>query len=324
MKAFVHALAAASIALAPRLASAHGSAAERASHADQAVSASPGDPQPLVARAELFLDAGDPEAAVDDLERAATAAGGCVGSPRSTTCSRIDRLLAEAYLAADDGGAAAEVIERLLVDSASDPRALYLRARLAAADARYRDAARDLAASLDATRDPAASAYLELAGLHVDDGDDDAAMAAIESGVSRLGPLVVLVDAAIDIEMRRGRPAEALAWTDRWEERMRSSPAGRALRAELLVSLGRAADAETEASLGLADIEALPKARRASSAIVSVQARLRATVDAARTPSAPPSEPRPLTGPILAFAAALLSASAFRWLGRRRSGPRPA
>ncbi len=317
------AIALSALALTPDVAWAHGSLAERSAHVDHALEARPGDREALLSRAELDLEAGSPERAIVDLENARRLAGDCPRAARRSggLCLAVELLLAEAYAAAGDGPSADEVLARVLGESPAEPRALYLRARAAAADARYGDAARDLESSLAATSEPAASAYVELAGLHVADGSDDLAMRVLESAAQRLGPLVVLIDPAIDIEVRRGRFAEALSWTDRWEPRMLASPAGRAARAELLVGLGRAKEAEAEAHLGLEVIAALPRARRSSLAIVAVEARLQATMTAARESVAhpAPAESPPGLRPwgLIAGLAALLLLTAS---GLRRSG----
>ncbi len=148
MKRSVLVLVLGSVALGPGRAWAHGSVSERSAQADQLVNAHPGDPEALVARARLALDTGYPDDAVVDLEDAARVVGGCGTGPRVARCREIDLVLAEAWLEAGDDGSAGDALERVLSESATEPRALYLRAQIAAREGRHRDAARDLAASL--------------------------------------------------------------------------------------------------------------------------------------------------------------------------------
>ena len=302
------------LVLAPGVALAHGSSGERAARLDNAVEAAPNDHDVLVERAALELETGASRLAIADLERAAK-----LDAPASAAFER-DLMLARAHLAAGDDDEAGAVIERLLAAAPGEPRALYVRARLREAAGEHVPAASDLALSIAGTREPAASAYLELAALHVAAGDDDLAIAALTTATDRLGALAVLIDEAVAIEIRRERFGQALAWSDRAEERLRVSPSGRARRAELLARLDRWAEAGAEASMGLAAVEALPSTRQSSVAVVATRAQLQATLDAARAQPAPNDAPPAKNHAFwvsLGAGLLLLAASAARRMGLR-------
>ncbi|MBL8752774.1 MAG: metallophosphoesterase, partial [Planctomycetes bacterium] len=91
-----------------------------------------------------------------------------------------------------------------------DAGVLRLRGHVLASLARPAEAAAAFAAAWAAARAHAPEHALELAQALVATGDDAAALAVLERGLAELGPVVSLVDAAVAIDVRNGRPEEAV------------------------------------------------------------------------------------------------------------------
>jgi predicted Zn-dependent protease len=103
----------------------------------------------------------------------------------------------------------------------------------------------------------------------------DRALAGLDEGLRRLGPLVTLLEEAVRLETEAGRLEQALARVDlvlaslprkdRWLER----------RGHLLSRLGRSEEATAAFEAGLREIESLPAARRQARETADLEARLR-------------------------------------------------
>lgn len=222
--------------------------------------------QLLARRAELTLEAGgDPLDAARDAEAATEA---------DPADSAHEALRARAYLEAGEPAFATTLLAALVAaDAGGAPWGLYGRAASEAGEPAL--AADALARSIDATPRPSARAYLALAAARAASGDDDGARAALESGEERLGPVVGVIEARVELELRRGRPGEALRCFDRHDPAVRRAPSAHARRGQLLHAAGRDAEAAEEGRLGLAALDALPDARRRAPALQDAEVDLR-------------------------------------------------
>lgn len=221
----------------------------------------------LAKRAELTLEAGGELAdALVDVEAAVLADP---GDPA------LEALRARTYLEAGEPSFAATLLAGLASGGEVDPAlwSLYGRAAMEAGEPAL--AADALVRSIDATPRPAARAYVALSAARAAAGDADGARTALDRGEARLGPVVGLIDAQVELELRRGRPEEALRCFDRHDEAMRRAPGAHARRGQLLHAAGRDADAAEEGRLGLAALDSLPDARRRAPALREADAALR-------------------------------------------------
>lgn len=96
----------------------------------------------------------------------------------------------------------------------ADPELSRLRGRSLRALGRDAEAAATLAAALASDRRSEPEHFLELARAWTKVGDDANAIAVLERGLAQLGPAIALVDAAVDLDVRAGRHAVALARLD--------------------------------------------------------------------------------------------------------------
>ena len=106
----------------------------------------------------------------------------------------------------------------------------------------------------------------------------DPALRGLDEGIARLGPLVSLVQYAIEVERAHGRPHAALERLDRLPDRVRRQPAWLAIRGDILQNLGDIQRARTAYQAGLDTIAAYPPARRNARATAELETRLRASL----------------------------------------------
>ena len=107
-------------------------------------------------------------------------------------------------------------------------------------------------------------------GVHVDAG-----LRGIDEAIARLGPLVILIEFAIDVETGRGRHAAALARFASLPEALAGCPDWLARRGDVLHAAGRVHEASTAYADALAAIEGLSVKRRTVKVTVALEARLR-------------------------------------------------
>lgn len=143
---------------------------------------------------------------------------------------RLERLpLCRAALDLDRGatGAALPPVSEFLRRHPADPEALRLSARIHEARSDWPAVAADCARIVRDTAAPRPEDVLKWAEAHCSGGDGEspvalaAGLAALTEGLQRLGSLVVLENAAADLEVRLGRSEAAAARWDRIAEQLR-------------------------------------------------------------------------------------------------------
>ena len=176
-----------------------------------------------------------------------------------------------------DAGQSARAIRELDRYIARHPRhvdALRVRALAYAArnelDAAVADYTRLIAAG--GSRSP--ELWLERAKLLVRAGDVDAALASLDEAVLALGPLVTLIEFAIDIDVERGATQAALARLQSLPTALTQTPQWLWRRAKLLRQAGSELEADQAAARARAAILDLPPLRRRTLAMQDLWARL--------------------------------------------------
>lgn len=159
---------------------------------------------------------------------------------------------------------------------ASDAVRLRLHAQALSALGRYAEAAALQAARLAVLDAPEVGDYLDWAGDATRAGDVAMGLRALDAGMQRLGPLVVLQRRAVEIEQGQRHWPEALA---RLATLLQSSPRKEGLllwRAQI----ERQADLPAQALASLAEasaaLELLPPAPRTASAMTTLRAQIEA------------------------------------------------
>jgi tetratricopeptide (TPR) repeat protein len=308
------------------VASAHGSVQERIDDLDRRLAIQPDDPELLAERGALYALDEQWAAAVRDYEDALDA---------DPTLPGLEHRLAHAAYQTGDAQRALELSARVLAREPRHADAHLVRARAHLALGHHAEAVADFARSIQLSETPSPRSYRELAKAQAAWGADhvDEALASLRDGMQRLGPLVSLVETAIELEEARDAHAAALALVDLLPPLVKDSPLWRLKRAELLRRAGRLGDSDAALRGALAALDALPQSRQATPAMTDLRQQIqdeRKTLDTLKREQAAAaleSDRRRLEWPLLALAALMLAAALWYVRSRRskRSGaPRSA
>ena len=190
--------------------------------------------------------------------------------------------LARATLALDAGTpqAALAAVDRFLARRPDHAEGRALRARILTRVGRPLEAAEDWARAIAASPRPRPEHYLERArALAVDDRRIDEALAALDEGIRRLGSIVTLELAALELELSRARHDAALARVDRLAAASPRKEQWLVQRGEILERAGRPAEAREAFAAALKAVETLPEARRRTRAVEDVESRARSALE---------------------------------------------
>jgi tetratricopeptide (TPR) repeat protein len=258
---------------APAVALAHGAVHQRIDEITARLRASPDDARLLDQRGALHAVDESWPAAATDFEAA---------HHLDPSLPGIEHRFANALLHAGDAERALVMSSTFLQKNPThiDGHVVRARAHLALG---ARDAAvADLSRAIDLGDPPVPRYYLDRAKILTAAGPagQEAALAGLNDGIERLGPIVALIEAAVDIESARGGDHQVLALIARLEGDLRRAPQWRATRAAALQRMGRLEEAETEYRDALAFMAELPESRRGSVAMRSVESQLRADLAA--------------------------------------------
>lgn len=259
----------AAVLIAPPLAKAHGSVAERLAAKNDEIEAAAEAAPLLLERAGIRADAGDWRGAMADIERAAAL------DPELSEVHYLRGVLL--WRQGRNLDAADASLSQFLAREPASALGYVYRARARADLGRSLAAARDFSEAIARQRRAGPDLFLERAQALVDAGDAYLAEAllGLEDGLDALGTLPALALAAAEIEARLGR-------TDAAVERLAVATQGfpiqapwRVRRGEIFESAGRVAEAREAYRRGLAELRALPAARQRLPGMKSVGARAR-------------------------------------------------
>jgi tetratricopeptide (TPR) repeat protein len=110
----------------------------------------------------------------------------------------------------------------------------------------------------------------------------DSALAGLDKGMADLGPAVTLQILAIELELKRGNPDGALARIDRIAAQSRRQETWLLRRGEILEQVGRVEEARRAYRATLESIETLPPGKRRVRAVQRLEAEARAGLDRLR------------------------------------------
>jgi len=100
----------------------------------------------------------------------------------------------------------------------------------------------------------------------------------LDEGINKLGPVVTLQLAAIDLELRRKNYDAALTRLDQITAKSERKEAWLVKRGEILKLAGRDDEARTAFNAALVAIEALPPAYRQSRTVIALELRARSAL----------------------------------------------
>ncbi|MEI6083674.1 MAG: tetratricopeptide repeat protein [Verrucomicrobiota bacterium] len=188
---------------------------------------------------------------------------------------------AETVFESGQPATAKPLLDEFLTDHPTNAEALLVRARTLVALHEYRSAIADYQASLAQQSQPRPEYYVELAQtlLCADPVNPAAAVAALDAGLQKIGPVPTLQSLAIDYELSRSNYPAALARLDAMLTQTSRKEFGLLRRGEILEKAGRKVEARAAYRQALRAVEELPAARRHVPAIEELTAKLNAKLE---------------------------------------------
>ena len=167
-------------------------------------------------------------------------------------------------------------LDRFLSRQPDHYEGLITRARVLAKMGARSDAVKDFTQAISLSSVPEPELYIERAQVMA--GDEKRvgeALAGLDEGIQKLGPLVTLQQAAIDLELRRRNYDGALSRVDLIAAQSERKEAWLVRRGEILKLAGREEEARAAFNAALVAIESLPPSLRQSRAVTALQLRAR-------------------------------------------------
>ena len=256
---------------------AHGDVHELIQKVTEEIAKAPRSPQLYLRRAELQRSHEAWDAALADLERAETL---------TNHWHFLHFARARLFLDAGWFESAKVAADRFLEREPNYAQALTVRARARVKLGERLAAAEDYARAITNSTSPAPDLFVERTQALVAEGDAhfDAALACLEQGIGKLGPLVVLQSAAMDVELKQKRVDAALARLDKVMAQFPRKETWLMRRGEILQEAGRGGEAVEAFKGALQAMETLPPARRAVTAMAELEQRIRAALAKANQP----------------------------------------
>ena len=259
--------------LSPAWVGAHGGFDVRIESANRAVAAQPSNPEPRLIRAELHRRHGDFAAALLDLDEA---------DQLSKSPGKIDYFRGLVQLDAARYPEAESHLRRFLETHPRHPAGHQALARALLKQERARAAAREYDLAIAHQPVPVPDDYLNRARALEIAHDFEGAIRGIDQGLARMGPIVTLERAAIDLELQRGATDAALARLDLITQRSARRESGLAQRGEILAQAGRTEEAAKSFALALAEFDRLSSRKRRTPATAQLEAEIRKAMAAGR------------------------------------------
>lgn len=224
-------------------------------------------------RGELHRMNQDWKAAREDLERAAS---------RDPELSVADLALGRLWNQTGDAGRARAALDRFLKRQPDHGEALIERARARARLDDRAGALEDFSRGIARLEQPRPENYIERAELHRAEKRVDDAIRGLEEGLLKVGRVLPLQLAILDLELESARFDAALARVDEIARGAERKDLWLARRGEILRRAGRTTEAAEAFRSALASIDALPAARRKAAFTRDLETRVRAELEALR------------------------------------------
>ncbi|HKQ38563.1 MAG TPA: tetratricopeptide repeat protein [Verrucomicrobiae bacterium] len=208
------------------------------------------------------------DAAHSDYEQASTL---------DSKIDEIDFLKGRLFLEANWPASAKVALDRFLRQHNNHVEALITRARALAKLGLSAASAGDYSRALQLTPQPQPELYIERAQTVAAEGDAhlNDAVAGLDEGLKKLGPVVTLQLAAIDLELRQKRYDAALERIDAAAAATPRKESWLARKGEILRLAGRGAEAREAYRAALQALESLPAARRNVPATAALEKNIR-------------------------------------------------
>ena len=247
---------------------AHGDLHEQILSVTEQLTKHPKDAQLYFKRAELHRAHGEFPDALADLDQAARL------NPK---LDAVDLARGKTCVEARQPALATNALTRFLAKHPDHADAWLTRGRAFALLGQGRAAAADFTQAITRAQNASPDLYLERARALSASGGElvEEALHGLEEGLRKLGPLVTLELAAIDLELKLKRHDAALHRVDRITEQMPRKETWFARSAEILELAGRPAEARTAWRKALQALEALPERLRTLKATTQLESKIR-------------------------------------------------
>lgn len=235
------------------------------------IEASPNNTELLLQRARMLILAKKYDQAMADLNQAA----------RLKPSPELEREKARVLIEAGWSDEGLKQADSYIAANPKDADAYTLRARLYARQGRIPEANQDYAKALENSPEPSLDLYFERARvLTTPDGAYlKEALATLNDGVKRLGPVITLEQAALELERRLGNYDAALSRLDGMIKRMPMKDTYLAQKGDVLAQAGRYEEARGAYQQALDEIAKLPPFKKNLSAKQQFEKELRTLVD---------------------------------------------
>lgn len=171
------------------------------------------------------------------------------------------------------------VLDRFLRQQPTHVEALITRGRVLAKLGSRLDAVHDFTQAIALAQPPEPELYLERAqALAEHERYIQKALDGLDEGIKRLGPLVTLELAAIDLELRRKNYDAALTRLDLITAQSERKEMWLVRRGDILKAAGRNEEARIAFNAALVAIESLPPERRKNRAMTALELRARSAL----------------------------------------------
>jgi tetratricopeptide (TPR) repeat protein len=176
-------------------------------------------------------------------------------------------------------------LDRFLTQQPAHYEGLLTRARVLAKLGASTDAANDFTSALAASSAPEPELYLERARvLAADEQRIGEALRGLDEGINKLGPVVTLQLAAIELELCSKNYDGALTRLDQIAAQSERKEAWLVRRGDILKLAGRDEQARAAFNAALVAIDSLPAARRQSKTVTALALRAHAGIAVPTSP----------------------------------------
>jgi len=235
----------------------------------------------LIQRADLYRLHGNWKEAQNDYD------AGRKLAPDSTSL-----LLGQALLRVDMGedSAARVAYDTVLSRDPTNVAALFGRAPVLARLGDRKAAIADYSRGLALTAFPQPGEFLQRASLQAAEFGTDEAIKGLDEGLARLGWMVTLQKAAIELELKRQQTDEALTRLETIIVRSNRKETWLAWKGEILLAARRTAEAQEALSAAVKAIDSLPPRMRTSPSMTELRAKVEGLLTPLSSSAAPDKE----------------------------------
>lgn len=247
----------------------------------------PGDAELLLSRGNLYLEHGEPEMALPDLQQATLREPTL--SEAWFTRARIEAELGKTEEALHSNSTFLTLLQQAPA-SAAVVSGLVQQGDIYRAASRPAEAARSYQRAIAASAKPTPEQYLLLAETQQQNKEYDAAIQSIELAIKQQGDLPQLLEKATAIELARQNPQAALVWLDRLLLQQQRHEYLLLDKARIQRSIPDERSAQASLDAALLAIESLPKTRRYSEATLSLEKAILHEKAAGKPDAIPPQQ----------------------------------